>query len=159
MTTTTTDPISLLPQRILDRFWTKVGVGRPDECWLWLPRSRSGNGYARYPYNAGGGRVITVSPHRLAYTLAHGPIPAGLTVDHMCRVRICCNPAHLRLLTREENSAGSLTALTHAAKTHCPQGHPYDEVNTIRDERGWRWCRECRRATNRRYRARQKAAA
>jgi hypothetical protein len=45
-----------------------------------------------------------------------------------------------------------------AAKTHCPQGHPYDETNTYIDTDGGRRCRECARAgaaeRNRRYRQR-----
>lgn len=41
--------------------------------------------------------------HRAAHTHAHGPIPVGMVVDHMCGTRSCVNPAHLRLLTNREN--------------------------------------------------------
>lgn len=34
-------------------------------------------------------------------------------------------------------------------KTHCPAGHPYDEVNTYVDKRGHRSCRACQRERRR----------
>lgn len=45
-----------------------------------------------------------------------------------------------------------LTALAMDARTHCPQGHPYDEVNTIINSDGKRRCRTC---INARARARR----
>lgn len=41
--------------------------------------------------------------HRVMYALVVGDIPAGLTIDHLCTVRGCCNPGHLELVTFEEN--------------------------------------------------------
>lgn len=48
-------------------------------------------------------RIYGRLPHRLAYELAHGPIPADREIDHVCRVRRCINPNHLKLATRAEN--------------------------------------------------------
>lgn len=107
-------------------------------CWVF-----SGN-KDRYGY----GRIAinnkTVGSHVYAWTQKHGPITKGLVLDHKCRVRACCNPDHLRLVTRRantlENSEG--VAALHAAKTHCVNGHLFDTVNT-RIRNGWRYCRKC----------------
>ena len=111
-----------------------------------------------YAPNAGGYRTVQWRSngtkygwlaHRLSWTLAHGPIPEGLTIDHLCRNRACVNPDHLRLLTNEENASDN----GFATRTHCPLGHEYDEVNTYVGPTGGRRCNECRRINAmRRYR-------
>lgn len=45
--------------------------------------------------------------HRLVYEEAHGPIPAGLVIDHLCCVPGCVNPDHLEAVTNGENIARS----------------------------------------------------
>ncbi len=86
--------------------------------------------------------------HRLAWVRQRGPIPEGLEIDHQCRNRACCNPDHLRVVTKAvnvtENVIGNGPQIM-AARTHCPQGHAYDEKNTYRDKLGHRSCRECNR--------------
>jgi hypothetical protein len=68
------------------------------DCWLWTGvKDRGGYGNLKIK-----GRSRTV--HRLAYELAHGPIHDGLQVDHVCHVRACLNPGHLRLVTPGQNS-------------------------------------------------------
>lgn len=87
----------------------------------------------------------TVPVHRYAYEKEHGPISPNLVVDHQCRVRACCNPKHLRVVTRKVNAIEnsiSFAAVNHA-KTHCPAGHPYDESNTKRSKEGYRSCKRC----------------
>lgn len=81
--------------------------------------------------------------HREAYRLWRGPIPDGLEIDHLCRVRRCVNPWHLEAVTHQENVArGSLTG-----RLVCKSGHDLDEENTYlrRDGRG---CRKCRRTSD-----------
>lgn len=78
------------------RFWSKVQRGTDDECWEWMG-SKSG-GYGVVASNP------TTYAHRTAWELTHGDIPAGLVVRHKCRGK-CCNPAHLELGTRAQNSA------------------------------------------------------
>ena len=86
-------------------------------------------------------RQYSLLVHRVAYVALVGPIPAGMTVDHECRNGICRNPAHLRLMTNEDNGRQN----GWAAKTHCPAGHPYDESNTYRapGRPQARHCRAC----------------
>ena len=59
-------------------------------CWLWIgPLHRNGYGHlARIEH---GDRLA----HRVVYESERGPIPLGLTLDHLCRVRSCVNPAQL----------------------------------------------------------------
>lgn len=99
--------------------------------------------------------------HRVAYELLVGPIPDGLHIDHTCHTndqtcqggptclhRRCCNPEHLEPVAPAENTRRGVLA----RRTHCPQGHPYDEENTFRKRgpRSKRECRECARERSRR---------
>jgi HNH endonuclease len=88
--------------------------------------------------------------HRAVWELEHGPIPSGLFVLHHCDTPPCHKFGHLFLGTQADNVADMLTKGRHfeQGKTHCPQGHPYDEANTY-IYRGCRYCRECHRARRR----------
>jgi hypothetical protein len=113
------------------RFWEKVD--KSGDCWIWT--GVLNHGYGGFAPIHG----LLVLTHRFAYELLIGPIPEGLQLDHLCRVRSCVNPAHLEPVTQKENNRRA-----QAIKTHCPSGHPYDEVNTYLWQ-GRRKCRECRR--------------
>ena len=133
-----------------ERFWQKVDrSGGPDACWPWLG-GKCSDGYGTFWV---GGK--TVGAHRVAYTLLVGPVPDGLTLDHLCRARGCVNPAHLEPVVHRINVLrGASFSATNAQATHCPNGHPYDEKNTRFRPRGGRECRACH---NRRTGARQAA--
>ena len=135
-----------MPATTAERFLRRVETGGSlplppglGPCWLWTG-TISRNGY---------GRTLRTTAHRVAYELFVGPIPPGLDVDHLCRVRACVNPAHLEPVTRAENLwRGALARLP-----ACPRGHPYDLVDA---ERHRRRCRTCKRAQDRRYRTRHR---
>lgn len=130
--------------------WKKIDVRGPDECWLWL-FSVSTSGYGQFYFS---GRLHTA--HRVAYELVKGPIPDGLQLDHLCRNRRCCNPAHLDPVTCAENIYRS--PIHKWAKTHCPQGHPYAGRNLIRNSvNGGRACRECNNRDSRERKRRARA--
>ncbi len=131
-----------------DRFWTKVDKNgpvpdyRPDlgPCWLWLAGRISG-GYSKFVIDQ-----RQVLGHRVVYEDAVGPIPDGFHVDHLCRIRHCVNPDHLEPVTPYENFIrGQSPVRRNIDKTHCKQGHPYNEENTYYGPDG-RKCRPCERA-------------
>lgn len=139
-------------ERVISRFWAKVAVGDADQCWLWQG-PLSGNGYGRC---AIGKRRAWMAAHRVSWTIHHGDIPQGLFVCHHCDVPLCVNPAHLFLGTQTDNMRDAASkgrckgcrigGADHWArqKTHCVNGHPFDEANTHWTVAGTRQCRKCR---------------
>ena len=84
-----------------ERFWQKVGKRGEGECWEWLGACHN-SGYGVLtsgPRNA----VKRFKAHRVAWEIAHGPIPDGILIRHLCRNRLCANHAHLALGTAQEN--------------------------------------------------------
>lgn len=125
------------------------------DCWLWRGHIERG-GYART--TTADGRREGV--HRAVYELLVGPIPSGMHLDHLCHNadstcpggvcnhRRCVNPAHLEPVTQTENQ--HRVALR---RTHCINGHPFDDANThTRSDGRSRTCRTCDRLHRRRYR-------
>jgi len=123
--------------QIEERFWSKVR--KTKGCWEWTGHVRP-DGYATF--NGPGGKTTYV--HVFAYELEAGPIPKGLTLDHLCRTRRCVRRDHLEAVTNRVNVLrGNGIAAQNARKTHCSQGHPYDSKNTYVDRLGKRYCRTC----------------
>lgn len=114
-------------------------------CWLWKePLNPAGYGTVS-PF---GGTTLA---HRQMYAFAIGPIPDGLTLDHLCRVRNCINPWHLEPVTQAENARRA-----NAYVTHCPKRHEYTPENTY--GKNCRKCRACDRVRSAAARARRRAA-
>lgn len=136
------------------RFWSKVKF--TDTCWLWI--GALDKGYGRF--GAGGRYGKVVRAPRWAYEFCVGPIPRGLTIDHLCRIPACVNPDHLEPVTMRVNVLrGETIVALNARKTHCPQGHPYNAENTYRDRiHGKRTCRICAAYRDRIRKARLRTA-
>lgn len=113
------------------------------------------NGYGQFSYGAAGA-TVKVLAHRHAYELADVPIPDGLHVDHLCRNRRCVRRSHLDAVTQAENNrrAGPVRV---AAKTCCPNDHPYAGANLYVAPNGQRVCRICRDARVRTFKERARA--
>lgn len=127
-----------------ERFFAKVQ--KTDTCWLWTGAAQP-LGYGRFKQES----YKAVGAHRWSYEYHVGPIPEGLTIDHLCRVPACVNPSHLEPVTLAENVRRI------PRSTHCPSGHEYTPENTGISSwaaKGWsgRNCRECDRLRALEYR-------
>ncbi|GIH27632.1 hypothetical protein Aph01nite_59420 [Acrocarpospora phusangensis] len=150
-------------EKIIDRFASRVDV-LGTGCWAWT-HERNDPKYGGLPY----GRFFFEGKlwvaHRWIYEQLHGPVPQGLVLDHFlvpsgrCIGALCVNPGHLQPVTQRENTLrGSGPTAINSAKTHCPEGHDFDAVNS----QGRRVCTICLKAYKREYnhlRAAQKQAA
>lgn len=135
------------------RFWSKVDASGP--CWEWTASVGKTGGYGKYtiPLRDGTGKSKHVYAHRHAYEILIGPVPSGMDLDHLCRVRKCVNPDHLEPVTRRENvRRGTGPTGRNMSKTSCPSGHEYDSSNTYVSPQGYRACIECRRAYDKKRR-------
>lgn len=133
-------------------------------CKLWTgAKTKDGYGNKRIG-------TKTYRVHRLAWIEARGPIPPETPhVLHRCDNRVCYEVEHLFLGTNADNVAdrvakGRNGLNDNVTKTHCPQGHPYNEENTRLEPWGSsgkvrRKCRVCDRDRHReRYQAQQEQA-
>jgi hypothetical protein len=97
----------------LDRFWSAVHRSG-DGCWLWQLSCNPKTGYGQFVF-----KQVHYAAHRVAYQIAHGPIPSGVLVRHKCDVRACCRPDHLLSGTYLDNARDM------AARGRClAQAHP-----------------------------------
>lgn len=119
------------------------------DCWEW-EGGLTPNGYGTLR----AGRSSKVA-HRVVFEAICGEIPEGLVLDHLCRNRLCVNPAHLEPVTNRENILrGESFAAINAAKKACDSGHPLDGDNVYEDPKkpGTRACKACRAAAQARHR-------
>lgn len=144
MTADSTTPIT---EAVMRRFWAKVVID-PSGHLLWTSTTNRG-GYGMFRL---GPRNLLA--HRFAYEALVGPIPEGLQIDHLCRIRHCVAPNCLEPVTPRENTMRSTgRSAINAAKTHCDHGHEFTEENTRRTSHGKRQCKECQRTYDREYKA------
>lgn len=145
--------MNFLDPRLPDRFWDKCIPEPMSGCWLWTAGSTgddNGQGYGRFRING----KETVA-HRVSCAALVGHINAGLEVDHLCKVTLCVNPAHLEPVTPRINKMRSGCASSiNAQKSECPAGHSL--VDAYRHG-GRRYCRLCRNEYFRARRANQRS--
>lgn len=107
-------------------------------CWLWSGRV-SDSGYP-WIYTKAGMR----DAHRVVYLAEVGAIPKGMELEHACKRRHCVAPAHLWLVTRQENVilSGRRGWRTRTKRKDCPKGHDL-WLNGTRTKEGGIVCRVC----------------
>jgi len=149
---------------LAERFFSRVDVSAGLKgCWLWDKPTTTGYG--------GFGKT---SAHRWLWTQLFGALPRGIHLDHLCRVRACVNPFHMEPVTHSENIrrglngciailSGSIVRAREVAnakaraETHCRNGHAYDGTTIVKSTGlVTRFCRECARASWRRWYAKRK---
>lgn len=123
----------------------KVHVPGPmrDTCWLSTNRVRP-DGYTNMRVEG-----VTRFCHQVTYEHWFGPVPEGLELDHLCKVRACCNPYHLEAVTHLENMRrGDSPSQVIARSGKCGRGHELDDVYHYppgsSHEGEWQ-CRRCAR--------------
>jgi len=126
--------------------------GYETPCWIWQG-AHDWDGYGLVNRPAHRGNV-----HILYYKLHVAPVPKGLEIDHLCRVRDCVNPAHLQPKTHRENILiGESPTAKNSRKTHCIRGHELVPGNLYVQADGGRRCRTCQKAYMKAYHLKRKA--
>lgn len=126
------------------RLMRLIRINTDTGCWEWTGRLNS-NGYAFAQRGPGfPPRVV----HRIMWEHAHNePVPHGMQLDHLCRVRNCVNPDHFEVVTASENTMRQQHY--NRLKTECKKGHEYTPENTYTTTDGKRVCRACTRERDR----------
>jgi hypothetical protein len=115
-------------------------------CWEWKAR-KDKDGYGRTTIQR-----KTYQAHRVVFAALVGPIPEGMTIDHLCKNKACVNPDHMEVTTVKVNVLRSDNICSlNARKTHCPRGHPLSGENLYLYPAGGRGCRQCQRDHAARY--------
>ena len=125
-------------------FWSYVNKRPTNGCWNWAGgKSKHGYGSFFVDRNRRSARV-----HRVAWELLRGHIPEDLTIDHLCKNKLCVNPDHMEIVTRSINSSRGAGG----QKTHCRNGHALTPDNLVKVAKrpNFRACRECTKARRRR---------
>ena len=131
----------------IDRFLEKVK--KTDPCWNWIGGFYNTTGYGYFYLN---GKQLLA--HRAGFELLVGAIPDGLTLDHLCRNKLCVNPKHLEPVTLGVNVLrGNSMGAINARKTTCIRGHAFTNENTgyqpyYKVGKLARYCKICRNDTN-----------
>lgn len=131
-----------------ERFWLRVR--KTDTCWLWQAATTNGYGVVKWD-----GRLQHA--HRVAYRLLVGPIPTGLQLDHLCRVRGCVRPDHLEPVPQLVNmQRGANEGASAWVDSVCKNGHQLTLENTYVYRKA-RACKQCNRDRALAYYHRKKA--
>lgn len=116
-----TEPFLDTPEK---RFFAKVD--KTEDHWMWKGALASEGRYGAFYWQ---GR--SQPAHVAAYEMFVAPVPAGLDIDHLCRVTLCVRPEHLEPVPHRENiMRGEGICAKQAAQTHCFRGHIYSPEST-----------------------------
>lgn len=138
------DNVINLDWKYVELFWDKIETDGPNGCWIWTA-SKNELGYGKFHIASDGKHW---KAHRLSYFLTFGPVADGIQLHHICENPACVNPHHLQPATPRQHTI-ELTPTSpssiNASKTHCQNGHEFNEENTINTKHG-RVCRICNKA-------------
>ena len=135
-------PAATIRESFMDGVLSRLDVGHPLGCWIWTS-TRSADGYGRARSVTEGWKPV----HRLVFEYLRGPVAHDMTLDHLCRNRLCANPDHLEVVTMRTNVLrGYGPSAANARKTHCLRGHPLFGENLRINSQKRRVCRTCEQA-------------
>lgn len=115
-----------VPERVAKRAFERATVDE-NGCWI-SDYSVASHGYAQIGWKESGRRTRMVLAHRAAWVHVNGQMPMGVTLDHICKVRRCVNPTHLRVLPNYEN-ARRVNGMDWPMG-ECANGHPNSDLVT-----------------------------
>lgn len=137
-----------LTEKDEQRFWNKVAPVDERGCTDWTA-FRDKDGYGYFKLN---GRMRLA--HRVSYAMSGQTLDPDMEIDHLCRNRACVRVEHLEQVPHVENVQRGESGKYLRERTHCPQGHEYNQENT-RWYKGSRNCRVCDRNRQRTKRSRK----
>lgn len=137
----------------LEKLWDKIN--KSSTCWFWFGAIDK-DGYGIWT-----SKKKTYRVHRFMYELYNGKILSGMVIDHLCRIRNCVNPEHLRAITNKENIlCGVGITAQNSRKIVCNKGHDLSGKNlyVYKNKKGGvdRHCLKCDKERARILRDRQK---
>jgi hypothetical protein len=129
----------------------KVEMITESGCWIWMGDIFTQTGYALYSPSEEERKIRRYwTGHVRAYELFRGPVPKGLHLDHLCRVRCCVNPWHLEAVTQKVNNERAAKARI-ANHSKCAHEHELSGDNLLVMHSGRRACRACAAERIRRF--------
>ena len=139
--------LNLLPAALKDKIIVSTLNEKYPDCWIWVGAHIDGYGSIYW-------QKRTHVVHKVVYELLVEVVPSTLNLDHLCRIRPCCNPQHLEPVTVAENILrGNGAGAKNKLKTHCPKGHLLAGDNLVpsTSKMGFRKCLTCSRERQRLY--------
>ncbi len=139
-------PIPALTKEEIDRFWSNVAIGGPDECWEWFGSRYKKSGHGAFNLS-GGGQVVA---SRISYYLATNHDPGKQLVCHTCDNPPCMNPKHFFLGTQADNMHDChIKGRTASGENHGRHKVTFNQVTEIRASNGT--CNGTCKATGRKF--------
>lgn len=137
-----------VPARVAERAAINVDV-QDNGCWI-SRYSVASHGYSQIGWQDNGARHVVLG-HRAAWAHVYGQVPLGMTIDHVCKMKRCVNPEHMRLLPNYENARR--TSGRDWPMGYCPNGHPNSELVDAKrgTKKPMRTCGICLKASKSRY--------
>ena len=133
-----------IPGRVMERATEKVALSSSG-CWIsdYAPGT---HGYAVIGWRGEDGKSRAALVHRVTWQAVNGPVPEGMTLDHLCRVRRCVNPDHLEPVSQMENNRRYTDSIysVEPKACKCVVRHLHGTAAMVRNHRCK--CDECVRA-------------